>query len=158
MTEGSPLARLAALGLALPPAAAPVANYLPVARAGSLLFVSGQLPAVAGKVEPAHRGKLGAEVSLAAGQDAARLAALNVLAQANAAVGDLARLRALRLGGFVNAAPDFSQIPQVVNGASDLFATVLGENGKHARAAVGVAQLPLDAAVEIEAVFEILGA
>jgi enamine deaminase RidA (YjgF/YER057c/UK114 family) len=158
MTEGSPLARLAALGLALPPAAAPVANYLPVARAGNLLFVSGQLPVVAGKVDPAHQGKLGAEVSLAAGQDAARLAALNVLAQANAAVGDLARLRALRLGGFVNAKPDFPQIPQVVNGASDLFAAVLGENGKHARAAVGVAQLPLDAAVEIEAVFEILGA
>jgi enamine deaminase RidA (YjgF/YER057c/UK114 family) len=158
MTESSPLARLAALGLALPPAAAPVANYLPVARAGNLLFVSGQLPVVAGKVDPAHQGKLGAKVSLEAGQDAARLAALNVLAQANAAVGDLARLRALRLGGFVNAVPDFGQIPQVVNGASDLFAAELGENGKHARAAVGVAQLPLDAAVEIEAVFEILGA
>ena len=158
MTDSSPLARLAALGLALPPAAAPVANYLPVARAGNLLFVSGQLPVVAGKVDPAHQGKLGAKVSLEAGQDAARLAALNVLAQANAVVGDLARLRALRLGGFVNAVPDFPEIPQVVNGASDLLAAVLGENGKHARAAVGVAQLPLDAAVEIEATFEILGA
>jgi len=158
MTDSSPLARLAALGLALPQAAAPVANYLPVARAGNLLFVSGQLPVVAGKVDPAHQGKLGAKVSLEAGQDAARLAALNVLAQANAVVGDLARLRALRLGGFVNAVPDFPEIPQVVNGASDLLAAVLGENGKHARAAVGVAQLPLDAAVEIEATFEILGA
>ena len=158
MTDSSPLARLAALGLALPQAAAPVANYLPVARAGNLLFVSGQLPVVAGKVDPAHQGKLGAKVSLEAGQDAARLAALNVLAQANAVVGDLARLRALRLGGFVNAVPDFGQIPQVVNGASDLLAAVLGENGKHARAAVGVAQLPLDAAVEIEAIFEIIGA
>ncbi len=157
MTEGSPLARLAALGLALPPAAAPVANYVPVARAGNLLFVSGQLPVAAGKVDPAHQGKLGAAVSLEAGQAAARLAALNVLAQANAAVGDLAKLRAVRVGGFVNAVPDFQQIPQVVNGSSDLFAAVLGENGKHARAAVGVAQLPLDAAVEIEAVFEILG-
>ncbi|ARN81394.1 RidA family protein [Methylocystis bryophila] len=156
MTENSPLARLAALGLALPPAAAPVANYVPVTRAGHLLFVSGQLPVAAGKVDPAHQGKLGAQVSLEAGQAAARLAALNVLAQANAAVGDLAKLRALRLGGFVNATPDFQQIPQVVNGASDLFATVLGENGKHARAAVGVAQLPLDAAVEIEATFEII--
>jgi len=157
MTENSPLARLAALGLGLPPAAAPVANYVPVARAGNLLFVSGQLPVAAGKVDPAHQGKLGATVSLEAGQEAARLAALNVLAQANAAVGDLVKLRAVRLGGFVNAVPDFPQIPQVVNGASDLFAAVLGENGKHARAAVGVAQLPLDAAVEIEAIFEILG-
>ena len=158
MTESSPIARLAALGLALPKAAAPVANYVPFARAGNLLFISGQLPVVAGKVEPKHQGKLGAKVSLEAGQEAARLAALNVLAQANAAAGDLARLRALRLGGFVNAVPDFQQIPQVVNGASDLFAAVLGENGKHARAAVGVAQLPLDAAVEIEAIFEILEA
>ena len=158
MTVSSPLARLGELGLSLPPAAAPVANYVPFARSGNLLFISGQLPVVAGKVDPAHRGKLGGAVSLESGQDAARLAALNVLAQANAAVGDLSRLRAVRLGGFVNAVPDFSQIPQVVNGASDLFAAVLGENGKHARAAVGVAQLPLDAAVEIEAVFEILGA
>jgi enamine deaminase RidA (YjgF/YER057c/UK114 family) len=158
MTVSSPLARLGELGLSLPPAAAPVANYVPFARSGNLLFISGQLPVVAGKVDPAHRGKLGGAVSLESGQDAARLAALNVLAQANAAVGDLGRLRAVRLGGFVNAVPDFSQIPQVVNGASDLFAAVLGENGKHARAAVGVAQLPLDAAVEIEAVFEILGA
>jgi enamine deaminase RidA (YjgF/YER057c/UK114 family) len=158
MTVSSPLARLGELGLSLPPAAAPVANYVPFARSGNLLFISGQLPVVAGKVDPVHRGKLGGAVSLESGQDAARLAALNVLAQANAAVGDLGRLRAVRLGGFVNAVPDFSQIPQVVNGASDLFAAVLGENGKHARAAVGVAQLPLDAAVEIEAVFEILGA
>ena len=158
MTENSPLARLASLGLALPPAAAPVANYVPVARTGNLLFVSGQLPVAAGKVDPAHRGKLGATVSLTAGQAAARLAGLNVLAQANAAVGDLAKLRAVRLGGFVNVIPDFQEIPQVVNGASDLLAAVLGENGRHARAAVGVAQLPFDAAVEIEAVFEIIGA
>ena len=157
MTDASPNARLAALGLALPQAAAPVANYVPYARAGNLLFISGQLPVVAGKVDPAHQGKLGDRVALEAGQAAARLAALNVLAQANAAVGDLAKLRALRLGGFVNVVADFQQIPQVVNGASDLFAAVLGENGKHARAAVGVAQLPLDAAVEIEATFEILG-
>jgi len=158
MNDSSPLARLAARGLALPPAAAPVANYVPFARSGNLLFISGQLPIAVGKVDLAHQGKLGGAVSLEAGQAAARLAALNVLAQANAAVGDLAKLRAVRLGGFVNSVPDFQQIPQVVNGASDLFAAVLGENGKHARAAVGVAQLPLDAAVEIEATFEILGA
>ena len=153
----SPLARLAALGLSLPPAAAPVANYVPFARAGSLLFVSGQLPMGANGIDPAHKGKLGAHVSLEAGQAAARQAALNVLAQANAAVGDLSTLRAVRIGGFVNCAADFASLPQVVNGASDLFAAVLGENGKHARFAVGVAQLPLDAAVEVEGIFEILG-
>ncbi len=152
----SPLARLQALGLALPVAAAPVANYVPFSRAGNLLFVSGQLPVSGGVVDPAHRGKLGAGVSLVAGQAAARLAALNVLAQAGAAVGDLARVRAVRLGGYVNCAPDFDQLPQVVNGASDLVAMVLAVNGGHARFAVGVAQLPLDAAVEIEGIFEIL--
>ncbi len=159
MTDASPdhpLARLKALGLALPAAAAPVANYVPFSRAGNLLFVSGQLPVAGGGVDPAYKGKLGAGVSLEAGQAAARVAALNVLAQAAAASGDLARLRAVRLGGYVNSAPDFQQLPQVVNGASDLFAAVLGDNGKHARFAVGVAQLPLDAAVEVEGIFEIL--
>ncbi len=155
-SSNSPLARLQSLGLALPAAAAPVANYVPFSRAGNLLFVSGQLPVAGGAVTPAHCGKLGAGVSLEAGAAAARLAALNVLAQANAAAGDLSRLRAVRLGGYVNCAPDFAQLPQVVNGASDLVAAVLGENGKHARFAVGVAQLPLNAAVEIEGIFEIL--
>lgn len=154
--QQTPLARLAALGLSLPAAAAPVANYVPSVRVGNLLFVSGQLPLSASGLDPAHKGKLGAGVSVEAGQMAARLAALNVLAQANAAVGDLARLRAARIGGFVNCAPDFGPVPQVVNGASDLFAAVLGENGRHARFAVGVAQLPLDAAVEIDGIFEIL--
>jgi enamine deaminase RidA (YjgF/YER057c/UK114 family) len=153
----SPSARLATLGLVLPPAAAPVANYVPCVRTGPLLFVSGQLPMGAGGIDPAHKGKLGAGVSVEDGQAAARQAALNVLAQAHAAVGDLARLKAVRVGGYVNCAPDFGPVPQVVNGASDLFAAVLGENGKHARFAVGVAQLPLDAAVEVEAIFEILG-
>lgn len=155
-SSDAPLARLAALGLTLPAAAAPVANYVPFSRAGNLLFVSGQLPMGAGGIDPAHKGKLGAGVTLEAGQAAARQAALNVLAQANAAVGDLAKLRAVRLGGYVNSAPDFAALPQVVNGASDLVAAVLGENGRHARFAVGVAQLPLDAAVEVEGVFEIL--
>ncbi|MGJ0506773.1 MAG: RidA family protein [Methylocystis sp.] len=155
-TDSAPETRLAALGLELPAAAAPVANYVPFVRTGNLLFVSGQLPVGANGVDPAHKGKLGASVSLENGQAAARQAALNVLAQARAAVGDLARLKAVRVGGYVNALPDFGQVPQVVNGASDLFAAVLGENGKHARFAVGVAQLPLDAAVEVEAVFEIL--
>lgn len=153
----TPAARLAALGLVLPPAAAPVANYVPYMRTGNLLFVSGQLPATPNGLDPAHKGKLGDGVSLENGQAAARQAALNVLAQAQAAVGDLSRLKAVRIGGYVNCTPDFAQVPQVVNGASDLFAAVLGEKGKHARFAVGVAQLPLDAAVEVEAVFEILG-
>ncbi|QGM96190.1 RidA family protein [Methylocystis parvus] len=151
----TPASRLAALGLILPPAAAPVANYVPFVRTGNLLFVSGQLPMGAGGIDPAHKGKLGATVSLEDGQAAARQAALNVLAQANAAVSDLSLLKAVRIGGYVNCAPNFGPLPQVVNGASDLFAAVLGENGKHARFAVGVAQLPLDAAVEIEGVFEI---
>lgn len=155
-TNQTPAARLAALGLALPQAAAPVANYAPFMRAGNLLFVSGQLPIGANGLDAAHKGKLGAGVSLEDGQAAARQAALNVLAQANAAIGDLARLKAVRVGGYVNCAPDFGPVPQVVNGASDLFAAVLGENGKHARFAVGVAQLPLDAAVEVEGIFEIL--
>jgi enamine deaminase RidA (YjgF/YER057c/UK114 family) len=153
----SPLERLEALGLALPKAAAPVANYLPFTRAGELLFVSGQLPVGAdGAIDPAHKGKLGGSVSLEAGQGAAARAALNVIAQANAAVGDLARLRVLRLGGFINSTPDYDKLPQVLNGASDLVANVFGEAGKHARFAVGVAQLPLDAAVEVEAIFQIL--
>lgn len=152
----TPQGRLAALGLTLPAAAAPVANYVPCARAGNLLFVSGQLPMGAGGVDAAHKGKLGAGVSLEDGQGAARQAALNVLAQAAAVVGDLGRLRAVRIGGYVNCAGDFGALPQVVNGASDLFVAVLGENGRHARFAVGVAQLPLDAAVEVEGVFEIL--
>lgn len=155
-SSDTPLARLKELGLTLPAAAAPVANYVPYVRTGALLFISGQLPLGASGVDPAHKGKLGVGVSLEAGQSAARQAALNVLAQANAAVGDLAKLRAVRLGGFVNSAPDFDSLPQVVNGASDLVAAILGVNGKHARFAVGVAQLPLDAAVEIEGIFEIL--
>ena len=155
-SSDTPLARLKELGLTLPAAAAPVANYLPFVRTGALLFISGQLPLGANGVDPAHQGKLGAGVSLEAGQSAARQAALDVLAQASAAAGDLAKLRAVRLGGYVNIAPDFASLPQVVNGASDLLAAVLGDNGKHARFAVGVAQLPLDAAVEVEGIFEIL--
>ena len=152
----TPDARLAAIGLSLPAATAPVANYVPFTRSGDLLFVSGQLPVSANGLDPAHKGKLGAAISLDAGQAAARQAALNVLAQAREATGDLAKLRAIRIGGYVNSTPDFANVPQVVNGASDLFVAILGENGKHARFAVGVAQLPLDAAVEIEGIFEIL--
>ncbi|OAI30127.1 hypothetical protein A1351_09455 [Methylosinus sp. R-45379] len=157
-TAKTPLEKLEALGLTLPTPAAPVANYVPWTRSGNLVFVSGQLPVgPGGAIDPAHKGKLGASVALEAGQAAARVCALNLLAQASvAAGGDLAKLRVLRLGGFINSAADYGQIPQVLNGASDLVAAVLGENGRHARFAVGVAQLPLDAAVEVDATFEIL--
>jgi len=147
--------RLAELGLILPTPAASVANYLPFVVSGSLVFVSGQLPLVDGKV--AVTGRLGADVSLEDGQEAARLCAINLLAQARAAAGgNLDRItRLVRLGGFVASTPDFTDQPKVVNGASDLMVTVLGDAGRHSRAAVGVASLPLNAAVEIEAVFEL---
>jgi enamine deaminase RidA (YjgF/YER057c/UK114 family) len=152
--------RLAALGITLPPPAAPVANYLPFVISGPLLFVSGQLAfGPNGKVDPAHTGKLGVEVSDMAGQAAARLCVINILAQAKAALGDLDRiLRCIRLGGFINAAPGFSNLASVMNGASDFMVEVLRDNGRHARSTVGVAELPLDCAVEIEALFEIASA
>ena len=152
--------RLAAMGVVLPSPAAPVANYLPFVVSGSLLAVSGQLPiGPNGRLDPAHTGKLGVEVSSKAGQAAARLCAINILAQAKAALGDLDRIsRCVRLGGFVNAAPGFANLAGVINGASDLMVDVLGDKGRHARSTVGVAELPLDCAVEIEALFEIAGA
>ncbi|MGE3246450.1 MAG: RidA family protein [Beijerinckiaceae bacterium] len=153
----TPESRLKALGIVLPRPAAPVANYLPFVIAGSLLVVSGQLPFDAnGKLQSEHTGKLGKDIFNEAGQEAARLCAINILSQAREALGSLSRIRhCIRLGGYVNAAPGFSTIPAIVNGASDLMVAVLGEKGKHARAAVGVAELPMDAAVEVEAMFEI---
>lgn len=149
--------KLAALGITLPAAAAPVANYLPSVRTGNLVVISGQLCLGAdGKLAPAHIGKLGAEVSPEAGREAARLCAINLLAQLKAAVGDLDHVvRCVRLGGFINARPDFAQLAQVMNGASDLMVEALGEAGRHARSTIGVAELPLDAAVEVEAMFEV---
>ena len=151
---------LAALGIFLPLPAAPVANYLPFVVSGSLLAISGQLPiGPSGKLDPAHTGKLGAAVSSKAGQAAARLCAINILAQAKAALGDLDRIsRCIRLGGFVNAAPGFANLAEVMNGASDFMVDVLGDKGRHARSTIGVAELPLDSAVEVEALFEIAGA
>lgn len=150
-------ARLKALGIALPSPAAPMANYVPSVIVGSLLVVSGQLPFGAdGKIDPAHVGKVGAAVSAGAGQAAARACIVNVLAQAKAALGDLDRIvRCVRLGGFINAAPGYSALPPVMNGASDFIVEILGESGRHARSTVGVAELPLDSAVEVEALFEI---
>ena len=152
--------RLAALGLSLPKAAAPVANYVPFVHTGNLVVISGQVCFGAdGKIAPEHTGKVGGTVSPEAGKEAARLCALNVLAQLEAAVGDLDRAveQCVRLGGFINSAPGFSAVAGVMNGASDLMVQVLGDRGRHARSTVGVAELPLDAAVEVEAIFEVRG-
>jgi enamine deaminase RidA (YjgF/YER057c/UK114 family) len=147
-------ARLAAQGIVLPTPAAPAANYVAFVIEGGLLTISGQLPMENGGL--AVKGKLGAGVSLEEGQRAARLCAVNILAQAQAALGDLGRIRrCVRLGGFVASTSDFVDQHKVVNGASDLIAGILGDAGKHARAAVGVPSLPLDAAVEVEALFAI---
>jgi enamine deaminase RidA (YjgF/YER057c/UK114 family) len=147
--------RLEALGITLPAPAAPVASYVPFVVSGSLVFISGQLPRMAG--DPDIRGKLGQEISLDEGKRAARLCALNVLAQLKeACAGDLDRVaRCVKLGGFVNAVPDFREHSQVVNGASDLIVEIFGERGRHTRFAVGAPSLPFDAAVELDAVFEI---
>lgn len=147
--------RLAERGLDLPPAAAPAANYVPYMISGSLLFISGQLPMQGGGV--AVRGRLGGGVSIEQGQAAARLCGLNLLAQAKAASGgDLDRVRrCVKLGGFVACTPEFIDHPKVINGASDLMVEAMGEAGRHARFAVGCSSLPLDAAVEVEAVFEL---
>ncbi|ACK50313.1 Endoribonuclease L-PSP [Methylocella silvestris BL2] len=149
-------AKLAALGVTLPTPAAPVANYLGYVATGSLLVISGQLPFGAdGKIDPAHAGKIGAEVSAEAAKAAARLCVINVLAQARAALGDLDRIvRCVRLGGFMNAGPGYFNLPPVMNGASNFIVEVLGEAGRHARSTVGVAELPLNSAVEVEAMFE----
>ncbi len=147
--------RLQSLGISLPDAAAPAANYVPCMRTGDLLFVSGQLPI--GPDGLTHTGKLGAEISVEAGQLAARQCAINILAQARAALGgDLERIRQfVRITGFVASQPDFVEQHLVVNGASDLLVDVLGDRGRHSRAAVGMVCLPLDAAVEVDAVIQV---
>jgi enamine deaminase RidA (YjgF/YER057c/UK114 family) len=146
--------RLTELGIVLPETVAPAANYVPFKKAGSLIYISGQVPSVAGKDH--FVGKLGQTVTLADGQAAARICAINVLAQLKAALGgDLDRVTScIRLGGFVNCAPDFGDQPKVINGASDLIVEVFGEIGRHARAAVGCASLPRNVAVEVDAIFE----
>ncbi|CAA7625378.1 putative translation initiation inhibitor [Candidatus Terasakiella magnetica] len=148
--------RLKDLGIELPVPAAAVANYVPFVISGTLVFVSGQLPLQNGKLMVA--GKLGDSVSVEDGTEAARLCGLNLLAQARAAAGgDIDRVRRLvRLTAFVACTADFTDQPKVINGASDLMVAVLGEAGRHARAAVGAPSLPLNAAVEIEAIFELV--
>ena len=144
--------RLDALGISLPAATAPAANYLPFTCHGDLIFISGQL--CFGPEGLTHKGKLGVNITLAEGQEAARLCAVNILAQAKVALdGDLERIRQIiRITGFVACTPDFTDQHLVINGASDLLVDVLGERGRHSRAAVGMASLPLDAAVEIDAI------
>lgn len=149
-------ARLAELGLTLPAAPNPVANYVPFSISGNLLFISGQISKAAdGTVVT---GALGRDVSVETGQQAARHCALNILAQAKSALGSLDRIgQVLKLTGFVNATADFTDHPKVVNGASDLMVEVLGDKGRHTRAAVGVSSLPLNCAVEVDAIIAIAG-
>ena len=149
--------RLAELGLDLPKAPPPAANYMPALRSGNLIFIAGQVCfGTDGKLSDRHKGKLGAEVSDEMGREAARLCGVNVLAQLKAVVGDLdAVTRCVRLGGFINATADYAALPQIMNGASDLMVEVFGEIGRHVRSTVGVAELPFDCAVEVEAIFEV---
>ncbi len=147
-------ARLTELGVDLPSAAAPAANYVPFHISGKQLFISGQLPLIAGG--PDFKGKVGADFDVETAQQAARACAINILAQAKSALGELDKIeQCLRLGGFVNSTPDFTDQPEVVNGASDFLVDVLGDKGKHTRFAVGVASLPRGVAVEIDALFAI---
>ena len=146
-------ARLAELGLILPAPVAPIANYVPFVKSGSLLHISGQ---VSLGTDGGIVGVIGAEIDLAAGQRAARLCGVNLIAQMKAATGDLDQVaRIVKLGGFVQAGPEFFDIPAVINGASDLMVEVFGEAGRHARSAVGVYRLPRNFAVEVDAVVEI---
>lgn len=146
-------ARLEKLGIALPTAAAPAANYVPFVLTGTQLWVAGQITFWDGKLK--YRGKVGRDLPLEDGVAAARVCGLNIVAQAKAALGDLDRVvRVVKLGGFVNALPDFTDHPKVINGASDLIVDVFGDAGRHARFAVGASGLPLDSAVEVDAVIE----
>jgi enamine deaminase RidA (YjgF/YER057c/UK114 family) len=152
-------ARLTELGITLPGVTTPVANYVPFVISGKLVFCSGQICFNAdGKLNPKHVGKLGAEVSADDAKAAARLCGLNLLALAKAAAGgDLDKIaRCVRLGGFINAVPTYAGLPAIMNGASDLMVEVLGDRGRHARSTIGVAELPADAVVEVEAVFELV--
>lgn len=147
--------RLAELGVTLPTPVPPVANYVPVVRSGNLLHISGQLP-----MDPSGKlvasGHLGENVDVAAGQAAARMCAINILAQIRAEIGDLDKVvRIVKLGAFVSCTPDFNDQPKVVNGASDFMVDVFGDKGRHSRSAVGVPSLPLNAAVEIDAIVEV---
>tara|TARA_R110000822_G_scaffold43934_5_gene118234 strand:- start:1442 stop:1903 length:462 start_codon:yes stop_codon:yes gene_type:complete len=151
----TPEDRLDALGIELPAPMKPVATYVPFVITGNLLFVSGQVSATPhGRIN----GRVGEDMELSAAQHAARQCGINLIAQCKAAVGDLSRIkRVVKLGGFVNAAPHFTDIPQVINGCSDLMVEVFGDAGRHARSAVACPVLPMGVAVEVDGVFEITG-
>ncbi|MET1415166.1 RidA family protein [Roseibium sp. HPY-6] len=146
--------RLTDLGVSLPEAAAPAANYVPFVKTGNQLFISGQLPMENGKVQVT--GKLGDDLDIEQGKTAARTCAINLLAQAKAATGDLDKVvRLVKIVGFVNSTAEFTDQPQVINGASDFLVEAMGDAGRHARSAVSAASLPFGAGVEIEAIFEV---
>jgi enamine deaminase RidA (YjgF/YER057c/UK114 family) len=153
MTAGSARARLEQRGVALPQVAAPLASYVPAVRTGNLVYTSGQLPIEGGTL--AATGKVGAEVSPEQGKALARICALNALAAVGSVVDIDTVARVVKVVGFVASAPGFNGQPNVINGASDLFAEVFGDNGAHARSAVGVSELPLDAPVEVELIVEV---
>jgi len=147
--------KLASLGVTLPTPASPIANYVPFVRSGNMLVVSGQI-CFGADGQLVAKGQLGGSVSLENGQQAARACAINLLAHVKSALGDLDKVaRVVRLGGFINSAPGFTDGPKVMNGASDLMVNVFGDKGRHARSTVGVAALPADAAVEVEGLFEV---
>ena len=153
--SGAAEKKLEELGIVLPTPAAPVANYVGFVRSGRLLVVSGQL-CFDNDGKLVAKGKLGAGVSVEDGQKAARACAINLLAQVKAALGDLDKVtRVVRLGGFISSHPDFLDGPKVMNGASDLVVSVFGDKGRHARTTIGVSVLPMDAAVEVEGLFEV---
>jgi enamine deaminase RidA (YjgF/YER057c/UK114 family) len=145
--------RLGQLGVALPEVVAPLASYVPAVRTGNLVYTAGQLPMEAGKL--ARTGKVGAEISPDEGKAMARICALNALAAVDSLVGIDAVTRVVKVVGFVASAPGFHGQPSVINGASDLLAEVFGDKGAHARSAIGVAELPLDAPVEVELIVEV---
>jgi enamine deaminase RidA (YjgF/YER057c/UK114 family) len=147
--------RLAELGITLPVPAKPVANYVGWVRTGNLVYTAGQVPLKDGKIE--YQGKLGKDYTVEQGAEAARICAINVVAQLKDAVGgDLDRIkRIVKVVGFVNGVPDFVDHPKVINGASDLIVEIFGDKGKHARSAVGSGSLPVNVAVEVEAVAEV---
>lgn len=150
-------ATLKELGIELPQPAAPVANYVPYVVSGGLVTISGQLPLGRdGKLGSAHTGRVGTDVTPEAAKEAARLCAINLVAQLRAAIGDLDRVkRCVRLGGFISSPAEFTAHAQVMNGASDLMVAIFADKGRHARSTIGVAGLPLGAAVEVEGLFEI---
>jgi enamine deaminase RidA (YjgF/YER057c/UK114 family) len=150
-------AKLQELGITLPAPVSAVANYVPYVQSGNLVTISGQICfGPDGKLAPEHKGHVGGNVSAEAAKAAAEYAAINLLAQLKAAVGDLDRVvRCIRLGGFISSTPDFTAQAAAMNGASDLIVAVFGDKGRHARSTIGVAALPLGAAVEVEGLFEV---